>query len=156
MLFQSISVFVQKNLGCFCEKNTAGKDCKPCEFFSGIQLNLNGHDRVYHLHIERMLITAGLRLYKAFQESTYCLGWDQLEAGQCRGVNAPPRLRDGLQWLAIDSRAGAGMAYNGKVWQASVGIEGNLNLRQSLRHKDHKLFALAAALLSRGKANSLQ
>ena len=79
-----------------------------------------------------------------------------MEGGQRRGVNAPPRLRDGLQWLAIDSRVGAGMAYNGKVWQASVGIEGNLNLRQSLRRKDHKLFALAAALLSWGKVNLLQ
>ena len=48
------------------------------------------------------------------------------------------------------------MAYNGKVWQVSVGIEGNLNLRQSVRRKDHKLFALAAALLSWGKVNLLQ
>ena len=78
----------------------------------------------------------------------HILSGDQLEAGQCRGVNAPPKLRDGLQWLAIDSRAGAGMAYNGKVWQVSVGIEGNLNLRQSLWRKDHKLFALAAAFLN--------
>ena len=79
----------------------------------------------------------------------HILSGDQLEAGQCRGVNAPPRLRDGLQWLAIDSRAGAGMAYNGKVWQTvSVGIEGNLTLRQSLRRTDHKLFALAAAFLN--------
>ena len=72
-----------------------------------------------------------------------------MEGGQSRGVNAPPRLRVGLQWLAIDSRAGAGMAYNGKVWQTvSVGIEGNLNLRHSLRRKYHNLFALAAALLN--------
>ena len=69
----------------------------------------------------------------------HILSGDQLEGGQSRGVNAPPRLRDGLQWLAIDSRAGAGMAYNGKVWQVSVGLEGNLNLRLSLWRKDHKL-----------------
>ena len=86
----------------------------------------------------------------------HILSGDQLEAGQCRGVNAPPRLRDGLQWLAIDSRAGAGMAYNGKVWQVSVGIEGNLTLRQSLRRTDHKLFALAAAFLNWGKVYLLQ
>ena len=86
----------------------------------------------------------------------HILSGDQLEAGQCRGVNAPPRLRDGLQWLAIDSRAGAGMAYNGKVWQVSVGIEGNLDLRQSLRRTDHKLFAFAAAFLNWGKVYLLQ
>ena len=86
----------------------------------------------------------------------HILSGDQLEGGQSRGVNAPPRLRDGLQWLAIDSRAGAGMAYNGKVWQVSVGIEGNLNLRHSLRRKDHNLFALAAALLNWGKVIKLQ
>ena len=48
------------------------------------------------------------------------------------------------------------MAYNGKVWQVSVGIEGNLNLRQSLWRKDHKLFALAAAVLNWGKVYLLQ
>ena len=68
MLFHSVkgSFDQKKILDVFVKINIADKDYKPCEFFSGIQLNLNGHDRVYHLHIERMLITAGLRLYKAF------------------------------------------------------------------------------------------
>ena len=48
--FEAASKQTEKTLG-------GGKDCKLWKFFSGIQLNLNGHDRVYHLHTERMLIT---------------------------------------------------------------------------------------------------
>ena len=82
------------------------KDCKRWKFLSGIQLNLNGHDSVYHLHIERMLITQGFEAGPGHSEA-FCrahivlrpIEWQERE----RGVNAPPRLWDGLQWPTIDN-----------------------------------------------------
>ena len=42
---------------------------KDCKVLLGIQLNLNGHDSVYHLHTEQMLITPGFEAVPGHSEA---------------------------------------------------------------------------------------